>query len=304
LRRRRRADPAARSPASRAAVDQRLEQRLGAVGWELEHPLAAFAAGGLRDRRTPRSVARPRPQPDDRPEPLARFVDAAVERHLSLGDDGDLLAEALGVGDHVGREDHRHSGARLTADQLLQLGLVDRVEAGERLVEDDQARLVDDGPEQLHDLGHALGQCADRLLLPFAETMLVEQRVGAAPALRERQPAESAHEGNGLSSRHGGIKAALFGQVTDLRRCLEWLIAAEDEALSAGWVDDAEQHPERRCLARAVGSQEPVDRAGRNLEADSIDRASFPEILDQVGCLDCDRFAGSFVLSLSKHCFS
>ena len=70
------------------------------------------------------------------------------------------------------------------ADQLLELGLVDRVEAGERLVENEQARAVDDGAEQLDGLRHALGQGADRLSPPIAQPVIGKQVVGAAAALR------------------------------------------------------------------------------------------------------------------------
>ena len=112
----------------------------------------------------------------------ARLVDPAVERDLALGDDRDPLAQPLGMGDDMGREDDRRAGAGLAADQLLEPALVDRVEAGEGLVEDDQPRLVDDRPEQLDGLRHALGEGADRLLRPVAKAVLVEQLVGAAPA--------------------------------------------------------------------------------------------------------------------------
>ena len=106
--------------------------------------------------------------------------------------------------------------ARLAADQLLEPALVDRVEAGERLVEDDQPRLVDDRAEQLDGLRHALGKRADRLLRPVAQAVLVEQRVGAAAAFGERQAAQRAHEGDRLARLHRRIEAALLGQVADL----------------------------------------------------------------------------------------
>ena len=169
---------------ARAAVDQRPEQRLGSAFGKLEHPLFALAPGIGGNGRAPRAVARARPQPNDRPQPRAGLVDAAVERDLALGDDRDPLAQPLGMGDDVGREDDRRAGVGLAADQLLEPALVDRVEPGEGLVEDDQARLVDDRAEQLDGLRHALGQGADRLLRPLAEAVLGEQRVGAAARLR------------------------------------------------------------------------------------------------------------------------
>ena len=104
----------------------------------------------------------------------------------------------------------------LAADQLLEPALVDRVEAGEGLVEDDQARLVDDRAEQLDGLRHALGQGADRLLRPFAKAMLGEQRIGAAAAFGQRQSAQRAHEGDRFARVHRRIEPALLGQIADL----------------------------------------------------------------------------------------
>src|SRR3546814_4146225 len=60
--------------------------------------------------------------------------------------------------------------------------LVDRVEAGERLVEDDQLRAVDDRAEQLDRLRHALGQALDRLIRIVAEAIVGEQAAGPLPA--------------------------------------------------------------------------------------------------------------------------
>ena len=77
---------------------------------------------------------------DDRPQPAARLVDLAFEHRLALGDDRDPLAQPLGMGDDMGRENDGDARRRLVADQLLELFLVDRVEPGEGLVEHDQPR--------------------------------------------------------------------------------------------------------------------------------------------------------------------
>ena len=84
------------------------------------------------------------------------------------------------------------AGARLAPDQLLEPALVDRVEPGEGLVEDDQPRLVDDRAEQLDDLRHALRQGADRLLRPIAEAVLGEQAHRRGGGLRRAASPRSA----------------------------------------------------------------------------------------------------------------
>ena len=139
----------------------------------------------MAERHGPSEFARA--QADDRAQSGAGIVDPAVERDLAVGDDRDPLAQPLGVGDDVGREDDRRAVLRLAADQLLEPCLVDRVEPRKRLVEHDQPRLVDDRAEQLDGLRHALGQSADRLLRPFAEAVIVEHGIGAAARLAQRQ---------------------------------------------------------------------------------------------------------------------
>src|SRR3546814_14617427 len=89
--------------------------------------------------------------------------------------------------------------------------LVDRVEAGERLVEDDQLRAVDDRAEQLDRLRHALGQALDRLIRIVAEAIVGEQAAGPLPADIERESAQGDHEGDDVERSHGGSTAAIPG---------------------------------------------------------------------------------------------
>ena len=150
-RRRRRGGPGARStiPRSRAAVDQRLEQRLDTLPGKLELPEAVERLRVRRKGAAPGAFGHSRLETHLRPQPVARRRDQALEADLALGDDRDPLAQPLGMGDDVGREDDGRSRRRLFADHMLEPALVDGVEAGEGLVEHDQLRLVDDRAEQL-----------------------------------------------------------------------------------------------------------------------------------------------------------
>src|SRR4051794_33187008 len=110
-----------------AAVDQRLEQRFRAALRQLEHPFVSVAPRIRWDRGPPHAVLLPSAQADNRLKPRARLVDATVERDPALGNDRNALAQALGVSDHVGREDDCRAGPGLAADQLLEPSLVDGV---------------------------------------------------------------------------------------------------------------------------------------------------------------------------------
>src|SRR4029450_6575728 len=123
-----------------------------------ERHFAAELAGAGGNCRTPRAVGGTGPQMDDGPQPPARLVDGAFKGDPATGDDGDPLAQALGVSDDVGGEEDGDAVGGLASNKGLQLFLIDGVEAGKWLVENDQAGSVDDGAELLHGLGHSLAQ--------------------------------------------------------------------------------------------------------------------------------------------------
>ena len=75
---------------------------------QLELPDAvARAAASAGSALPPRPVGGAGPQPHLRPQPVARLGDQPLEADLAAGDDRDPLAQPLGMGDDVGREDDR-----------------------------------------------------------------------------------------------------------------------------------------------------------------------------------------------------
>ena len=128
------------------------------------------------------------------------------------------LAQPLGMGDDVGREDHRRALGGEAADQRFELALVDRVEARERLVEDHQSRFVDQRAEQLHRLRHALGQLADLPLGRIAEAVLLEQLAPAPRPSASGSPRSAPMKAIASYAFIDGIEPALLGQVADRPR--------------------------------------------------------------------------------------
>ena len=173
-----------------------LSKRLGPPFRQLESP---FAARRSRRREWPRATAR------RRRGCAGGRSGASRPRASSTAPSNATLPAAM-----MAMRSHRRSAWAMTwvekmivrprrlarADQLLELALVDGVEAGEGLVEDDQPRLVDDGAEQLHGLRHALGQGPDRLARPVAEAVGSGEQLDARGGPRERQAAQRAHEGD------------------------------------------------------------------------------------------------------------
>ena len=100
------------------------------------------------------------------------------------GDDADAVGHALGDFEDVRRHDH---GARRTGRApaaILDLARGQRVEPGERLVQDDQARIMHQRAGQRHLLPHALGKSLAALVRDAAPAR-------ARPAARARGRSES-----------------------------------------------------------------------------------------------------------------
>jgi hypothetical protein len=109
-----------------------------------------------------------RPPPRCRPAQFEAGVVAAVllaqlgERALgdqpAGGDDADPVGHPLGDLQNMRRHDHRAAGANAIAEQSLDVTRRQRIEAGQRLVEDNEPGIVHQRARQRHLLAHALGK--------------------------------------------------------------------------------------------------------------------------------------------------
>ena len=94
------------------------------------------------------------------PETRHRFIE-----HLpALVDHHDVLAHLLGVRHDVSREEYRRAPAMLFENVLAQNADADRILAAERLIENEQVGIIDEGLGQPYALLHALGIGFDRAL--------------------------------------------------------------------------------------------------------------------------------------------
>ena len=211
----------------------------------------------------------------------AGLVDGTGKARAPARDDHQRIAQPFSVRHHMRREQDGGAAVAFGADQRLKPFLVDRIEAGEGLVEHDEIGAMHDGGEQLHLLRHALGQGLDPGSAMGAETVRGEQRVGALTPFGPRQPAQCAHVGDRLARGHRRIEAALLGQVADAVGDLQRVGVAEQAPLAAVGFEDAEEQAQRRSLARAILTEEAEDRTFRHDEIDTVDGRTIPEALDQ-----------------------
>ena len=105
--------------------------------------------------------------------------------------------------------------SRCSAHDALEHLRVDRVEALERLVDDEQVRVVEDGRDELRLLVHAARELGGLLPHRVAEAHLAQQARGAVARLALRQPAQRPEVRERVDDAHVPVEAAVLGQVAD-----------------------------------------------------------------------------------------
>ncbi|MCY1483927.1 hypothetical protein D9M68_175120 [compost metagenome] len=199
---------------------------------------------------------------------------AGVHRHQ--------VVEALGLLHVGGGDDHAHARAAGAdaLDQLPELVARQRVDAGGRLVEDQQVGVVDQRAAQAELLFHAAGQLAGRALGEGREAGGVEQ-LGDAPAALGLVVAEQAGEEVDVlehRERRVEVLAEALRHVGDARADappVAGVAHVAAEHLDLAGLDDPRAGDQRQQagLADAVRADQPDHAVGGNLQADRVDRA-------------------------------
>ncbi len=86
------------------------------------------------------------------------------ELDLAIDDEGHPVAQLVGHGHIVGGQEDRFTGGLLPPDDVFDQFGVDRVQAGGRLVEEDELRVMDQGPREIQPHLHPLGIAAHLLV--------------------------------------------------------------------------------------------------------------------------------------------
>jgi len=215
----------------------------------------------------------------------ADLLHGAGGDEAALLDDGNLVAELLRDLEHVRREEDRAAALAVLAHDRLELVGGRRVEAHERLVHDDELRLVqqrrDDGQLLLHAVGVAgdrLGEIARQI---EGVGVLFDARlaVGLGDAEYVRDEIEIFDAGK------------KFVQIGVVRNIGQPALAfdgffADGEPVHIDFarveVQDAAAGLDRGGLARAVVADEAVDLAGQDVQGQIVHRLLLPVGLGQM----------------------
>ena len=209
----------------------------------------------------------------------ANVPDGATDDDPATIDDRDRFAHRLDGVHLVGREDERPALVTKLEEGLAEEGDVDRIEAGERLVHQQDLGVVEDRRDELDLLLIALGQ----LLRPAIAELRDAQAGQPVERLTARsirwQAVQRGEVGELVDHRHPRVKAALLGQVTPRRA---GQLAAVGPVPGHGpvvCVEDAEDDPHRRRLAGAIRTDKTEYLARGNLEGKAVERPGRAEPL-------------------------
>ena len=226
-------------PVSRRKTSSSVDRRTSTVSGSSPRSCAATATASpssayRRTRSASRSIrsARPSSWPFSvswTPAGKRSSVTSLVEyrsiswRGRTLGDDlrlvhdDEAVAELLGLVHVVGGQDQRHATLLQPVEAVPEQVTRLRVEAGRRLVEEEQGRLVDQRPGDRQPPLHPARQRLDLVVLALGQLGELQQLVRAPVALGPRQAEVAPVEDEVLADGQLGVEAVLLGDDADPR---------------------------------------------------------------------------------------
>ncbi len=224
---------------------------------------------------------------------MAQVGERARLDHPTGPDDAHPVAQALDLGQDVAGEQDGPAAVAEPAHAGLEAALHDRVQAGRRLVEEQQVHLGGQRCHQRHLLSVALGVGAS----PLREVELEEVHELGAPG-GDQPTSESTEEVDDLATaqvrpqgdvpRHIGETAMQLGRLPPR-------VAPEQPDLTRVCAEQTEQHPDGGGLPGAVGAEEAVDLALADPEVQTVECAGAAEGLDQVLDVDGESIASNLL---------
>lgn len=216
--------------------------------------------------------------------PLDEGTRRPLGRDAPLVHDDEAVAQLLGLV-HVVRRDDEGDALPLEPEEPVpqdvpRLG----VQAGGRLVEQEQLGAVDERPGDRQPSLHAAGERLDPVLAPLHELGEVEQLVGPLTDEAARHAEEPAVGVEVLLDGQLLVEVVLLGTAAEAgadRRAVGIGVEAEDAQLATRARRGRGDHLHRRGLAGAVRPEEAEGLPLRHVDVDAADRDEVAEGLRQ-----------------------
>ena len=185
---------------------------------------------------------------------------------------------ALGLVEVGCRQEQGEALALETGEELPEVAPRDGVDAGGRLVEDEELRRVDEGADEGELLLHAAGEPVGEAVAERRHAHHLEQRVPARGIAAH--VVDLGEEGHVLVHGEVAVERELLREVADARgepAPLAGGVEAAGERLAGVRLQEAQDHAQRRRLARPVRPDEAEHLAAAHVEAHLGGGADAPE---------------------------
>ena len=252
---------------------------LAAVDVEAECPVLL---GELADERLPLEDGAGRrggtigPHQDDVTGDLPlQLLGGALGDDLAVVDDGDAVAERVGLLEIVGGEEDGGAGFAQPADLVPHPGPALGVEPGGRLVEEEELGEVHQPDAHVEAALLAAGVGPGLAVAAVGELQGLEQLGGTRARIGGAHAVQAALHDQLPASGDLRVAAPLLADVADPLAHPAGLaeqVAAGNGRPAAGDREQGGEHPERRRLAGAVGAEEAEGLASLDVEVDAGDR--------------------------------
>lgn len=223
--------------------------------------------------RVLRQVVHPDPHPALYTQCPERGRGAAAD-DPAVVDEGDGVAQGLRLGHVVGSQEDRPTLAAQLAHQGAELVRRDRVHPDGRFVEQQDRRVGDQATREVKTLFHPAGEGLDELGSTRTQPQPVEEGIHPSRGVPPRDSVHGAPELQVLPSGEPAVEAPVTAeddpdQSADLLRVVEHVIPMDGDRAGRRRQDGA-RDPAQSRLPGAVGPEQPVDPADRQLEVDAI----------------------------------
>src|SRR5450759_1427852 len=215
----------------------------------------------------------------------ADLVGVTVGDEPPTSHDADQRAEALGLREVVGGQEHRQALFGHEAQQVVAKdGRRDRVQARGRLVQEDEARPVKQRAQHRELLLHAAAPRAHELAAPLPQPDAFKQLLDAGLALRLGDVPDPGEELEVLPGGEPLVQAAVLhegarGRADGGRAGAD--VVTQHLDVASGRREQAQQKADGSGLARPVGSEKPEHRAYGDLQRQRVDRSHCREVAAQ-----------------------
>ena len=221
---------------------------------------------------------------------VRRLVDddldlVAADRALELGgrvvgdgppavDDRDAVGEPVGLLEVLRRQQHSGAGGDKLAHRVPDLVATARVKTCRRLVQEHQTRRKNHARRKVEPAPHAAAVLLDSLVAGLREVELLEQLDRALAGTAGTKVEEPAEHLEVLPTGEDLVDSGVLPGEPDVAPHIHGLpddVEAADQSPAAVGADQCREDPHRGRLARAVGPEQPVDRAIWDFQVEPVE---------------------------------